>query len=65
MVAIFDVAQYRNYVAVLGPSNPQIIIHGDLYLLVRSQIPLGGLDRRVSEQKLDLLEIASALPAEL
>ena len=46
-------------------SKSEIVVHGDLDLLVRPQIPLGGLNRGVTEQKFDLLEIAAALAAEL
>ena len=46
-------------------SKPQIIIHRDSYLLIGAQIPLGGLDRGVAEQELDLLQIAAAFAAEL
>ena len=46
-------------------SKSEIVVHGDLDLLLRPQIPLGGLDRGVTEQKFDLLEIAAALAAKL
>jgi hypothetical protein len=46
-------------------SKSEIVVHGDLDLLLRPQIPLRGLNRRVPQQKFDLLEIAAALAAEL
>src|SRR5437016_5126867 len=46
-------------------SKSEIVVHGDLDLLLRPQIPLGGLDRGVPEQELDLLQIAAAFAAEL
>jgi hypothetical protein len=45
-------------------SKHQIIVHSDLDILLGVQIPFGGLDGRVPEQKLDLLEIPAALAAE-
>jgi hypothetical protein len=46
-------------------SKAQIVVHGNDDLLVGAQIALGGLNRRVTEQELDLLQIATALPAQL
>jgi transposase len=46
-------------------SKSEIVVHSDLDLLVRPQIPFGGLDRGVAEQELDLLQIAAAFAAEL
>jgi hypothetical protein len=46
-------------------SKPQIIVHSDLYILLRTQIPLRGLNRGMAEQELDLLEIPAVLAAEL
>ena len=45
--------------------QPDRVIHSDSDLLFRPEIPLGGLDGRVPEQELDLLEIAARLAAEL
>jgi hypothetical protein len=42
-----------------------IIIHGNGNLLIGPQIPFGRLDGRAPQQKFDLLQIPSALPAEL
>ena len=46
-------------------SKSEIVVHRDCDFLLRSQIPLRGLDRRVPEQEFDLLQIATILPAEL
>lgn len=46
-------------------SQSQIVIHGDDDLLLRSKVALRGLDRRMAQQKLDLLQIAAVLSAEL
>jgi phage replication-related protein YjqB (UPF0714/DUF867 family) len=46
-------------------SKSEIVVHGDLDLLLRPQIPLGGLDREAAEQELDLLQIAATFAAEL
>ena len=43
----------------------QVIVHRDLDVLLRPQIAFGGLDRRVPEQELDLLQIPAVLTAEL
>ena len=45
-------------------SKPQIIVHRNLDILFGAQIPLGGLDRRMPEQELDLLEVAPVLAAQ-
>jgi hypothetical protein len=45
-------------------SKPQIIVHSDLDILLRPQIPLSGLDGRMPEQEFDLLEIPAVLPAQ-
>ena len=45
-------------------SKPQIIIHRHGDLLLRPEIALGRLDRRMPQKELDLLEIAAVLPAE-
>jgi hypothetical protein len=45
-------------------SQPQIIIHGDNDLLIGTEIPLCGLDRGVTQQEFDLLEVTAALPAQ-
>ena len=45
--------------------EPQRIIHRNGDLLLGTEIALRGLNRRVTEQKLDLFEITSALAAEL
>jgi hypothetical protein len=46
-------------------SKPQIIVHRDLDILVRPQIPFCGLDRGMAEEELDLLQIPTVLPAQL
>jgi hypothetical protein len=43
----------------------EVVVYGDLDILFGAQITLGGLDGRVPEQKLDLLQIAAVLAAEL
>src|SRR5258705_271075 len=45
-------------------SKPQIIVHRDLEVLLRPQITLGGLNRRVPQEELDLLEIPAVLAAD-
>jgi hypothetical protein len=42
-----------------------MIIHRDLDLLLGAKVPFRGLDGAVTEQELDLLEVAAALAAEL
>ena len=49
---------------VVTPTS-QVIVHRDLNVLLRTQIALSGLDRRVPEEELDLLEVTAILPAEL
>jgi len=41
----------------------EIIIHRVVQLLFAAEVTLGGLDRRVCEQKLDLLQFATGLVA--
>jgi hypothetical protein len=43
----------------------QVVIYGRDEILFGSQIPLGGLNRRMTQEEFYLLEIASALAAEL
>ena len=43
----------------------QVVVHRDGDLLLGAEIALGGLDRGMSEQELDLFEVASGLAAEL
>ena len=45
-------------------SKSEIVVHGDLDLLLRPQIAFCGLDRGVAEQELDLFQIAAILPAQ-
>ncbi len=45
--------------------EPQGIIDRNSYLLLGAEIALSGLNGGVSQQELDLLQIAAALPAEL
>jgi len=44
--------------------QPQVIVHRDLYILLRPQIAFGGLDGGVAEQELDLLQIPATLAAQ-
>ncbi len=48
-----------------APSKTQAVVHCDGNFLLRPEITLGGLDRGVSQQELDLFEIPTAFPAEL
>ena len=45
--------------------SPRLSLTAIYIILLRSQIALGGLDREVPEQKLDLLQIPAILPAQL
>ena len=40
------------------------IVHGMSQCLLRPQVPLGGLDRGMAEEKLDLLQLPARLPAQ-
>jgi hypothetical protein len=42
----------------------EVVVYGDLDILFGAQITLGGLDGRVPEQKLDLLQIPAILPTQ-
>lgn len=46
-------------------SESQIVVYSYLNLLFRPQIPFRGLNRRVAEQELDLLQIATTFSTEL
>src|SRR6202041_1567614 len=46
-------------------SQPQIVIHRHGNLLIGPKVALRRLDGRVSEQKLNLVQIAAALAAQL
>jgi hypothetical protein len=46
-------------------SQPEIVVHRDLNILLRPQVTFSRLDGRVPEQELDLLEIPAILPAQL
>ena len=43
----------------------EVVVYGDLDILLGAQVPLRCLDGGVPKQKLDLLEIAAVLAAEL
>jgi hypothetical protein len=43
----------------------QVVIHCHLDILLGAQIALRGLDGRVPQQELDLLQIPTILPAQL
>jgi hypothetical protein len=45
-------------------SESQIVIHRDCDLLLRFQVPLRGLYRRVPEQQFNLLKVGTVLTAE-
>ena len=47
-----------------SPLESKVVVHRDLYILIGTQIPLGGLDRRVPQQEFDLLQIPAALPTQ-
>ena len=40
-------------------SQPQIVVDGDDDLLLGAEVALGGLDRGVAKQELDLFDIAA------
>jgi hypothetical protein len=46
-------------------SQSQIVIYGNGDLLLRSQVPLSPVNRRMPKQKLDLFQIAAVLATEL
>ncbi len=60
---------FRAEIATVGSagttSQSQIVIYGNGDLLLRSQVPLRRLNRRMPQQKLDLFQIAAVLAAEL
>jgi len=45
-------------------SQPQIVVDGDSNLLLGAEVAFSGLDGGVSEQELDLFEVAAVLAAE-
>jgi len=47
-----------------GQSQPQVVIDGDGYLLLGTEVAFGRLDGCVAEQELDLLQVAAVLAAE-
>jgi hypothetical protein len=48
-----------------SPLQSQVIVHRDLNVLLGAQITLGSLDRGMAEEEFDLLQITTALAAEL
>ena len=48
-----------------SPLQSQVVVHRDLDILLGAQIALRGLDRRMPQQKLDLLEVSALFAAEL
>jgi hypothetical protein len=48
-----------------GFSQSQIVVYGYGNILLRSKIAFRGLDRKMTEQEFDLLQIAAILPAQL
>jgi hypothetical protein len=48
-----------------SPLQPQVVVYGDLDILLGPEITFGGLDRGVAEQEFDLLQIPAILAAEL
>lgn len=47
-----------------SPLQPQVVIYGDLDILIGSEISFRRLDRRMPEQEFDLLEVPAILPAQ-
>jgi hypothetical protein len=45
-----------------SPLQSKVVVHRDLDILLGAQIALGGLDGRVPQQELDLLQVAAVLP---
>jgi hypothetical protein len=42
----------------------KVVVHRDLDILLGAQIALRGLDGRVPQQELDLLQVAAVLPTQ-
>jgi hypothetical protein len=66
------VAPARQIVAVskpaeepLTPLQPQVVVYGNLDILLRPEIAFGRLDRGMAQEEFDLLEVPATLPAEL
>src|ERR1700722_12480667 len=47
-----------------SPLQSKVVVHRDLDILLGAQIALRGLDGRVPQQELDLLQVAAVLPTQ-
>ena len=59
-MALSDNGSWR----VTSALQPRAVVHGLSESLCAAQVPLGGLDGHVAEQKLNLLQLAACCVAE-